>query len=757
MEKIHIKQHNNGYQRADKIAPEPPKKNVFQRVRDFFFPDDTKLKIECETNARYHEGKLVVRRSFYTWRSLRSYAWWYVTKNPYEKAKKELEGIIQKPEYAFKLAVLTAMFLFMGVADIKNISNVTLVAGAIAYDAQASTTGSTSPISFNHTTGGTNRVLVVTTGGLRNPTAVTYNSVSLTETQSVTPFDTSRVEVWTLVGPASGTNSVSVTLASDGSTGVGALSFSGAGGIGNKTGSATLSDTTRTNTLVTNRDNSFVVESQWKDNATSITQNSSQTEVFDNNVGGSRHASAYKQITTAGSNSFQFTGAGSASLIGHALVEVYEYVDPEQLQYAGRSYTAGLSATSVNLSHTVPNDTNRLLVVNIGIHGNATSVTSVTYNGDSLTLANSQVGDSRIYQYYMVAPDVGTANVTVNFSGNSDYSIVAINIVGVDQTDPIGTVGGGTGSSSSPSHSITTEQADSFVVAGVAWGGRSSGAPSATGTNQTARVAIDDGTNGFEYGSSTQTTTTTGSYTSSWSGGVSTGYAHGLIEVKEVNPVVNVTNTPGAQVVTSSVPSTQVNLGIGISPVAQVGNFSLPANSILLGVGISPNAQVGTFSLPTPEILTPDALVSPTTQVATFALETPTLNLDAVIAIANELVATLSLPTPAILQGVGISPDAQVATFSIQTPEFITQIIVEVNVQEGTFSIPTASVAIGIQIEPGAQVGTFSTPVPSILYDMVFGVDPIVATFEVKDPLIRASNYQTKYPVRGNTYGVKYT
>lgn len=416
---------------------------------------------------------------------------------------------------------------------------------------------------------------------------------------------------------------------------------------------------------------------------------------------------------------------------------------------------SGEKVSSITISHTISSGDDRLLLVSVRNDGSDPS--TVQYGGVSLTkLANYDYGNKGSL-WYLKNPAVGTANIVLDW-GSSSWcypAVMAINLYGVDQTTTFRTVTNAGTNGTSISNTIESETDDLVVdfMGNRSTGGGVSNATLTSGDTDEGNVISPSSINGMNLGTKAGASGTT---TMSWT--FSNSYCRQLaVAVIPKPPSTSVTIETGAQVVTSSIPNAQVNLGVGISPVAQVGNFSLPANSILLGVGISPNAQVGTFSTPTPEILTPDALVSPTTQVATFALETPTLNLDAVIAIANELVATLSLPTPAILQGVGISPDAQVATFSIQTPEFITQIIVEVNVQEGTFSIPTASVAIGIQIEPGAQVGTFSTPVPSILYDMVFGVDPIVATFEVKDPLIRASNYQTKYPVRGNTYGVKYT
>lgn len=455
----------------DSLVKPEKKQNAFQK---FFFPDDTKLKIEASTDASYHNGKLVIHRKFYTFRAFKNYAVWYLTKNPYEKAKKELEFLKGNPEYAFRLAGLTAVFLLGSIIDIKNVSNLTLVAGAIAYDAQASTSGSTSPITFSHTTAGSDRGLVVTTGGLRNPTALTYNSVSMTEALSVTPFDTSRVEVWTLLNPASGTNTVSCTLASNGSTGVGAISFSGVDSFGNTAGSATSSDTTRTNTIYTKKANSMLVEAQWKDNASSITQNSSQTELFDINVGGSRLAGAYSQLAAAGGASLQFTGAGSASLIGHAIVEVIEKTATTTISLDATSQKTDVSSreTSFTWSHTC-SGTNRVLVVNV--FSSDRHPTGVTYNGDALTQIKAQANYGYQSTWLLIAPDTGANNIVVSFSSGSYCTAQAISLNGANGYGATVSNYEQDNSTNQITTSITLEEAGSWTIENQQSGKGSSG------------------------------------------------------------------------------------------------------------------------------------------------------------------------------------------------------------------------------------------------------------------------------------------
>lgn len=208
------------------------------------------------------------------------------------------------------------------------------------------------------------------------------------------------------------------------------------------------------------------------------------------------------------------------------------------LAFDAVSFTSGSGSSSVTLSHTC-SGSDRILIVNAGVHGNARTVTDITYNGVAMTYSTEQVNGSalaKVYQYYLIAPATGTHDIVVTYSGNADYSVGGISLTGADQTSPKGAVGGGTGTGSAPSNAVVTTFANSMVLSGVVWAGQNAGSCSATGTNQTTRYAIDNGSVFLEAGGSTQTTTTAGSTTSSWTGGASAGYAHSLTEIKEVQP-----------------------------------------------------------------------------------------------------------------------------------------------------------------------------------------------------------------------------
>jgi hypothetical protein len=103
------------------------------------------------------------------------------------------------------------------------------------------------------------------------------------------------------------------------------------------------------------------------------------------------------------------------------------------------------------------------MLVGVSINNNRLeTVTSITYNGDSL----SQVGyvdhqgsggdDSRVEIWKLVSPSEGTADVVITFSADLRRYAAAgvITFTGVDQTDPLGTFAEEYGDNSAPILSI---------------------------------------------------------------------------------------------------------------------------------------------------------------------------------------------------------------------------------------------------------------------------------------------------------------
>jgi len=160
--------------------------------------------------------------------------------------------------------------------------------GSIGYDTATSTQGSASSFTWSHTTTGSNRLLVVGVAirDTGNPTvsSITYGGVGLTFIRADTLLGSVRSELWYLVGPASGSNNIVVTLSSSANAAMGAVSLTGVeqsspldahnGGTGTSTAPST--------TVTTVSDNAWVIDNvafrSTGTNAPTATAGSGQTE-----------------------------------------------------------------------------------------------------------------------------------------------------------------------------------------------------------------------------------------------------------------------------------------------------------------------------------------------------------------------------------------------------------------------------------------------------------------------------------------------
>lgn len=140
----------------------------------------------------------------------------------------------------------------------------------IAFDATTNSGLKTNSSSFSwaHTCTGSNLILVVgvftydITAGDREVSGITYNGVALTKINH--SLNTNhRVELWYLINPATGSNTVAVTMAGVNSkVGAGAISLTGAAQSGQPeaTGTATGSSTSPSVDVTTVADNSWVID-----------------------------------------------------------------------------------------------------------------------------------------------------------------------------------------------------------------------------------------------------------------------------------------------------------------------------------------------------------------------------------------------------------------------------------------------------------------------------------------------------------------
>jgi hypothetical protein len=110
------------------------------------------------------------------------------------------------------------------------------------------------------------------------------------------------------------------------------------------------------------------------------------------------------------------------------------------IAYDNSSGTYTNSSNSITFAHTVGNGSDRIIFV--AARGQE-DISSVTYNGDALTLA---VGDgSNLSIYYLVNPDSGANNVVVTCAGSGFIYASSASYTGAAQVDPINETTSGSG------------------------------------------------------------------------------------------------------------------------------------------------------------------------------------------------------------------------------------------------------------------------------------------------------------------------
>jgi hypothetical protein len=177
---------------------------------------------------------------------------------------------------------------------------------------------------------------------------------------------------------------------------------------------------------------------------------------------------------------------------------------------------------------------NRLLVLTVASYYDITA----TYAGVSLTqLIKVHTGDRQLYVLYLVNPASGANDLVVNQSSAEHLGFVVASFTGVSRGNPVGVnnTNSGYGSGSSASSSITTDVANAWVIC--------SGMHNSSGSltaGQTQIAQMYQSYVGWRLGLERQSTTTVGSYNSSWSFG---GSYHYDIAAFQINPATTETIT----------------------------------------------------------------------------------------------------------------------------------------------------------------------------------------------------------------------
>lgn len=215
---------------------------------------------------------------------------------------------------------------------------------AIAVDTstESSAASGAGPFTWSHTCTGSNLVLVVLVklnggGTVRTVTGITYNGVSLTHNAASDKSfaaDSLSSEIWYLANPATGANTISVSIDAVGnaSFGGGAVSFSGAnvssvpdgdGGNAAGSGSGAISDSATTSFA-----NTFLVDIAGSNSSNASTPTSSTSTVqqtFINNANSGNMGIGTLKKVVAGAQAMAWNLGVNADYT-HSIIGIREFV-----------------------------------------------------------------------------------------------------------------------------------------------------------------------------------------------------------------------------------------------------------------------------------------------------------------------------------------------------------------------------------------------------------------------------------------------
>ncbi len=160
------------------------------------------------------------------------------------------------------------------------------------------------------------------------------------------------------------------------------------------------------------------------------------------------------------------------------------------IAFDAASSAQGVDVSSFSWTHTT-SGTNRLLFVGVAIRNDLSqTVSSITYAGTALTFVRADTNGVSVRSelWYLVGPATGANTVQVILSAAARAGAGAISLTGVAQTTPLDANNGATGSSTTPSVSVTTVADNAWVVDAVAFRSFGNGLPTGTaGAGQTER------------------------------------------------------------------------------------------------------------------------------------------------------------------------------------------------------------------------------------------------------------------------------
>lgn len=127
------------------------------------------------------------------------------------------------------------------------------------------------------------------------------------------------------------------------------------------------------------------------------------------------------------------------------------------------------TTTTLTVSHTIAAGNNRILIVGQGARSNNHLLISATFNGEDLTLLETQLPVSGYMRFfYMVNPPVGTYDIVTEIDQFINHVQANASYSGVDQLDPIDVFAKSqddSGSSNTIEQELTTTVNNAWLVA----------------------------------------------------------------------------------------------------------------------------------------------------------------------------------------------------------------------------------------------------------------------------------------------------
>ncbi len=343
-------------------------------------------------------------------------------------------------------------------------------AAAVTYDIASSTYNATAgtTLSWSHTVANqSNRVLVVgvtaeyATNNLCQATSVTYGAQSLTKIgQSVTSSSSYEcASLWYVLAPATGTNTITVTYQSS-------VTNKTAGAVGLYNVQQTTPDASNTSSnpsgatttsLTTTAANTMVVDVFSSGQALGdLAPGSGQTVRWTRDSGATHSGGmSTKAVAASGATSVTWTQSG---------------INRSAAVAAAFAPLPTAAATTLAWSHTVANQSNRVLVVGVTAEhtSNSCQASTVTFGAQSLTKIAQNVAGAGPYEctslWYLLAPTVSTNTITVTYQSSIvDRTAGAVGLYNVKQAAPDAS-GSNANSAGATSTNITTLVDNSWVV-----------------------------------------------------------------------------------------------------------------------------------------------------------------------------------------------------------------------------------------------------------------------------------------------------